>query len=81
MTDDPIGYESVTRRIGHCKTNAHMDSYPISLETKEKRGEAFVLEANLSVPIKESSGKERERNAVYYQEVRTDSPPAFGNAE
>lgn len=58
-----------------------MDSYPISLETKEKREKAFALEANLSMPIKESSGKERERHTVYYWEVRTDSPPAFGNAE
>lgn len=48
---------------------------------KKSKGKAFVLEANLSVPIKENSGKEREGHAVYYREVRTDSPPAFGNAE
>lgn len=48
---------------------------------KKSRGKAFVLEANLSVPIKENSGKEREGHAVYYREVRTDSPPAFGNVE
>lgn len=78
MTADTIEYKSVTRRIGPMPIWTVTQSL---WKLKESSKKAFTVEANLSIPIKESSGKKRERHAVYYREVRTDSPPAFGNTK
>lgn len=71
MTNDSKEYERVTQRIGNLNTITIWTITQSLWKLKKSMENLFTLEAKLSRSIIEGSGKERERQGIYYWEVKT----------